>query len=121
MNEHVTSIKTDVTEVFYFEKNSLPFLINPNMTKRKGTIFLVNKHANPELLFITEGEMEIYLGNDVFYVKRGDTVVVNPNILHNITPITNFVTYHCIIIDTNFLETNGLSLKNIHIKEILND
>jgi len=121
MNKHIRTFKTDVTEVFYYEKDNIPFLIHTDMTKKKGTIFLVNKHENYEILSIKKGEMEIHLDNKKFYAKSGDTVVINPNILHNIIPVTNLVTYHCIITDTEFFKRNGFVTENVNIKELISD
>ena len=90
-------------------------------TKRKGTIFLVNKHSDLEILFITKGKLKIHLDNEVFAGDVGDIIVINPNVLHNIIALSEEVTYECLIIDKNYLDKNGLLLENKHIKEVIKD
>ena len=121
MNEHVTVYKSDVQEIHHYEKQEIPFIFHPDMTKKRGTIFLVNKHADIELLFVTIGKMEVHLDEAVFYAKEGDIVVANPNVLHNIIPLTDTVTYECLIIDKQFFDRHGLILDKIKIQEMISD
>lgn len=125
MNELIILSKTysgsNATEIRNYEKSDVPFVLHPDMTKYKGRIFLANRHIDIELLFITDGKLKIHLDNDVFYGKSNDIIVVNPNVLHNIVPLTDTVTYECIIIDRDFFNRHGLSLDNVHVKELIND
>ena len=121
MNSFVVYSKSGVREIRNYEKNDVPFVLYPNMAKRKGSIFSVNKHTDIELLFMTDGKLKIHLDNDIFYAEKGHIVVVNSDVLHNIIPITDSVTYECIIIDKNFFESHGLWLNKVHIKEIIRD
>lgn len=125
MNELIILSKTysgsNATEIRNYEKSDVPFVLHPDMTKYKGRIFLANRHIDIELLFITDGKLKIHLDNDVFYGQSNDIIVVNPNVLHNIVPLTDTVTYECIIIDRDFFNRHGLSLDNVHVKELIND
>lgn len=125
MNELIILSKTysdsNATEIRNYEKSDVPFVLHPDMTKYKGRIFLVNRHIDIELLFITDGKLKIHLDNDIFYAGINDIIVINPNVLHNIIPLTDTVTYDCIIIDRNFFNSHGLSLDNVHVKELIND
>lgn len=121
MNELIETYKSNILEIRNFEKNDVPLAFLPDMTKKRGTIFLVNKHVDLELLFIKDGKLEIHLDNDVFYAESNNVVVVNSNILHNLIPLTDTTTYECLIIDKNFFDNHGLFLDNIHIKEVIKD
>lgn len=121
MNELIAISRSGALEKRDFDKSPVPLAIYPDLTKRKGTIFLVNKHIDLEILFITNGKLKIHLDNDTFVAGAGDIVVVNPDVLHNIIPLTESVTYDCIVIERAFLENQGLSLKSMHINEIIKD
>lgn len=121
MNELISLTRADVLEIRNYEKSDVPIAFYPNLVKKQGNIFLVNKHMDIELLFITEGEMKIHLDDEVFYAKAGEVVVVNPDVLHNIIPLTEMVCYECMIIDRNFLNTIGMSLEHIYVQEVIKD
>lgn len=121
MNEFIVYSKSGVREIRNYEKSEVPFVIYPDMTKNRGTIFSVNKHRDIELLYLTDGKIKLHLDNDVFYAEKDDVVVVNPDVLHNIIPLTDSVTYDCIIIDKSFFERHGFSFNGVHIKEIIRD
>ena len=121
MNKSIIFSKSGYVETRNFETSPLPVWINPHMTKRKDTIFLVNKHTDTELLFVTDGSMKIHLNNDTFVANSGDVVVINPNVLHNIMPLTDYVTYHCFIIDKNFFKSHYFPIDQVHIKEVITD
>jgi len=121
MNEFITYSKSGVREIRNYEKSDVPFVLYPDMTKNRGAIFSVNKHRDIELLYLTAGKLKIHLDNEVFYAEKNNVVVVNSDVLHNIIPLTDSVTYDCIIINKNFFESHGLGLSNVHIKEIIRD
>ncbi len=121
MNELISLTRSDVLEIRNYEKSDVPIAFYPNLVKKRGTIFLVNKHMDIELLFITAGEMKIHLDDEVFYAEAGDVVVINPNVLHNIIPLTETVCYECMIVDRSFLNTVGMSLDHIYVQEVIKD
>ena len=121
MNEFITVSKSGYVETRNFESSPLPIWFYPFMTKYKDTIFLVNKHIDTEFLFMVSGELKIHLDNDTFIAKEGDIVAINPNVLHNIIPLSPSVTYHCLIIDREFIASHHLPTDEVHIKEVIND
>ena len=119
MNESIILTKSAGIEIRNYEDSDIPVDYYFDTRKRKGTIFLVNKHLDVEILFITNGKLKIHLDHESFIGEIGDIIVINPNVLHNIIPLSEEVTYECLIIDKNYLLKNGLSLNNKHIKEII--
>lgn len=120
MNEMISLTRADVLEIRNFERSDVPLAFYHGLKKR-GSIFLVNKHADIELLFVTDGKLKIHLDADTFYAERDDVVVVNPNVLHNIIPLTDTVHYECIIIDRNFFERIGMPLERVYVQEVIRD
>ena len=121
MNEFITISKSGGVEIRNYENSDLPIDYYFDTTKRKGAIFLVNKHSDLEILFITKGKLKIHLDNEIFVGDVGDMIVINPNVLHNIIALSEAVTYECLIVDKHFMEKNGLFLENKHIKEVIRD
>lgn len=119
MNKSITISKSGSIEIRNYENSDLPIDYYFDTTKRRGTIFLVNKHSDLEILFITKGNLKLHLDNEVFFGDVGDIIVINPNVLHNIIALSEEVTYECLIIDKNYLDKNGLLLENKNIKEVI--
>ena len=121
MNKLITISNFGGVEIRNYENSDVPFDYYFDTIKRKDTIFLVNKHLDVEVLFITKGKLKIHLDKDVFIGDVGDIIVINPNVLHNIIAISEEVTYDCLIIDKNYLEKNVFSLEKKQIKEKIKD
>ena len=121
MNKLITISKSGSAELRNYENSDIPIDYYFDTTKRRGTIFLANKHSDLEILLITMGKLKIHLDNEIFEGDIGDIIVINPNVLHNIIALSEEVTYECLIIDKNHLEKNGLLLENKHIKEVIKD
>ncbi len=119
MKKLITVSKSNYLEIRNYENSKIPFDYYWDMTKKRGTIFLVNKHIDLEFLFITHGKLEIHLDNDTFFAENGDVVVVNSNILHNIIPVTDVVTYQCVIVDKNFFSSYDIPLDSIRFCEVI--
>ena len=70
--------------------------------------FIMHWHENIELLYFVEGEAEVVTDNVSVKVKPGRLAVVNSNALHKVQTDSN-VYYYCIIVNTAFLESFGIS------------
>lgn len=121
MNEYVTVSKCGGSEIRNYEESDVPFDYYFDTVKRRGNIFLVNKHRDLEILFIKEGSLKIHLDNEILSANASDVIVINPSVLHNIIPLTDEVRYECIIIDGNFLKRYGFSLEKFHVEEKIKD
>lgn len=70
--------------------------------------FIMHWHENIELLYFVEGEAEVMTDDVCVKVKPGQLAVVNSNSLHKVQSGGD-VYYYCIIINTSFLESFGIS------------
>lgn len=70
--------------------------------------FIMHWHENIELLYFVEGEADVVTDNVSVSVKPGQLAVVNSNALHKVQS-DNDVYYYCIIVNTSFLESFGIS------------
>ena len=131
MNRLITFSRSKFIERRNFEKSDVPFDFYLDTTKKKGAIFLVNKHSDPEFLFITDGKLKIHLDNESFCAQKGDIVVINPNVLHNIIPITekvpswlfelNSIIFYpqCLVTNNLFSVSILLSFSEFHLNGII--
>lgn len=76
----------------------------------------VNWHSNIEVLHFVEGEGEVLYDSKLIQVKKGDIVVINSNVFHEIiTP--DYLECYILIIDCNFCNTVGISAEDIMFEE----
>lgn len=115
------TIKRGLLEIHAFHKNDVPIIMFSDVKKYRNVPFKINKHIDLELLFVEDGKLEMHLDDAVFYAVKGDIVVANHNVLHNIVPMTESVSYECIIIDRDFCERYGFLIEKKHIQEIIRD
>ncbi len=115
------TIKHGLIEIHNFNKYDVPIILYPDVKKYKNVPFLINKHLDLELLFVRDGEIEMHLDDTVFCATKGDVIVANSNVLHNIIPLTESILYECIIIDRDFCTQYGFILDKNHIQEIIRE
>lgn len=65
-------------------------------------------HKELELVFVRSGQLELFINNQSFLLKKGDIAFVNCKHLHRAEP--NDCTYECIVCDLNMLvkKSNGI-------------
>ncbi len=76
----------------------------------------VNWHSNIELIYCADGEGEVLCGTEPIRIKKGEIVVINANMLHDIISDVYLDSY-CLIIDNEFCRANGIDPENIRFKE----
>lgn len=114
-----TTIKHGLMEIHDFVKNDVPIIMYTDVKKYKHVPFLVNKHIDLELLFVQDGDIEMHLDDAVFHATKGDIIVANYNVLHNIIPLTDSISYECLIIDKEFCTQYDFFIDRTHIQEII--
>lgn len=50
--------------------------------RKAGLVFYNHWHEEAEILFVTEGELELVINDISIYAKRGTVVLIPPNLLH---------------------------------------
>ncbi len=83
-------------------ENNLPFSFSKGINITSSTYsHEANWHDNPEIQLCTSGNGTVMLDEKTIPFFKNDVIVVNSNVLHH-TNTNNNLTYHCLIIDTNF-------------------
>lgn len=94
-----------------------PFIHHMNSMQGSG---IFNFHENPELLWFTGGEGLVVYDNRQLPVGPGDTVVVNPYVVHQVVAETE-LEYFCLIVDKDFCRHHSIDIGSLHFTEQLRD
>lgn len=97
--------------------NKLPFKYYGNLKRNaddKGV--MSNWHDNLELQLCTKGNGCVFLDSKKYEIKKGDIIVVNPNVIH-LTLACDHIEISGIILDSNF----DIMDKNLYYQPIINN
>ena len=72
--------------------------------------FFPNWHGAIELLYFKEGEAKLSLNGEKTEAKPEDIIVINSNVVHNISAKDKSCSYYCLIIDKKFIEKSGFPI-----------
>ncbi len=99
----------------------LPFVFHSRL-KRTDLIYSeeMNWHENLEIQFCNEGCGSVLLDGEYTEFKKGDTVVVNANVIHH-TGTEHELVYSCLIIDQKFCENCGIDPLQLEFKQKIHD
>lgn len=81
--------------------------------------FSAHWHENYELLYLTQGEMELWLDGSRFHAARGECAVINRGVLHRLQAVKGPCRYLCIIAGPELLLPRGLRPENACFQEII--
>ena len=99
-----------------FEFHDLPDtrlpIIYQHHTIGRNDFVPVNWHDNVELLYVTAGKGTVLCSGISYPVQMGDLIVINSNELHHIS-CEDSISYHLMIVDTDFLLWNDLPVKSL--------
>ncbi|MBE7010414.1 MAG: helix-turn-helix domain-containing protein [Ruminococcaceae bacterium] len=84
----------------------------------EGDSFFSHWHENIELLYILEGSAQVTSDQVSLPVKAGQIAVVNSNHIHTVLP-EGAVSFYCLIIDKQFLETFGIDVEKNVFKRVI--
>ena len=103
---------TRYEEYQHFE-NKLPFVLHSEL-KRSAINYSKEKnwHEDLEIQICEKGSGSVLLNGEKKSFEEGDIVVVNSNIIHY-TGTDSFLTYSCIIINSDFLTSVGIEYDRI--------
>jgi AraC-like DNA-binding protein len=74
----------------------------------KGIIYLSHWHHLMEIITVSQGEMILRVRDEVYELKSGDIILINPNEVHTAESKTDLLIYDCFQIDL-FLLSDELS------------
>lgn len=111
-----------VYESHIMQNPKLPFYfhINTHLSSSKHEYAFSNWHDNIELIYCTHGKGLITLDTEEIFFSKGETVVINANVMHRILPADE-VKYHCLIIDRYFCKSNDIDTDRLHFRTKFQD
>lgn len=77
-------------------------------------------HENIEILYIVEGSGSVICNFKRFDVKEGNIFIINSENLHMVDS-NNTIEYYYLIIDSDFLYSNGIPISDITFMQTIND
>ena len=83
--------------------------------------FCPHWHENLEILNVIEGKGKVLLGNEEIFPEKGDIVIINTNVMHNVLAMDNTFKYYCLIVNIDVLKGLGIDLENIMLKNLVRD
>ena len=104
-------------EIHNLEKEPLPIIFHEHLVPR-NEFYSANWHENIELLYFTEGYGQALCNSVIYDVEAGDIIIVNSNAIHGIRSRQQCA-YHCLIIDSSFLASNNILVKNIEFQALV--
>ncbi len=78
-------------------------------------------HEHMELLHILNGKGKVIIGTEENIVEPGDTIVINPNAMHQIVPFDDTLVFYCLIIGNSLLDNLSLDISSKSIKSKITD
>lgn len=102
---------TRTYEFHNLEGQKLPIIFHYTIVK-KGEPEIANWHENVEILYFTKGFGQVICNSTLYNVDAGDMIIVNSNQLHGVKK-NMLCEYFCLIVDSSFLASNGLSSTDI--------
>lgn len=79
-----------------------------------------NWHNNIEILLVDAGKGAVVSGATAYDVSVGDIIIINSNMIHT-TKTEKQMEYYCLIIDTDFLVSNGINPENTEYETLIRD
>jgi len=50
----------------------------------EGALGALHSHPHSQISYVQEGELEVYLGESIVVLKKGDTFYVEPHLVHGV-------------------------------------
>ena len=86
--------------------------------REAGDNFIVNWHQSLELLYVTDGDVEVVTNDVSVRARGGDLAVVNSSYLHDIICHSR-CSYYCLIINIDFLVDFGIKIDEIEFERLV--
>ena len=113
----------DPDSVYYesrnFLKESQPFSLKTDIMTPSSNKY-VHKHREIEIIMGISGTGSVIADLKTLPVNMGEIVVINPNTVHYVIS-DNVFKYYYLIIDTEFLMSNGIDLSSCYVEEHIDD
>ena len=110
----------NIREILEFKDSKAPFILHNFNFSQYHSLGRCNWHVDLEILYFTYGNASVLYNSENIYVREGDIVIVNSNVLHDIFAKSN-LHFYCLIVDNNFCLQNHLNVSNISFCKHFND
>lgn len=121
--ENIFTERISPDKVYYetrnFINNVLPFSFHIDIMVNTSHHY-VHKHREIEILSGISGSGQVIADLKTIPVDENEIVVINPNKVHYIVS-DNIFKYYCLIIDSDFLEANGIDTESVYFKDHITD
>ena len=77
-------------------------------------------HETSEWILVTEGSVEIRIGDTINHYQKGDLVLINPQLPHSFFS-NGTCGYYCMIPDNSVLVAGGIDLHDFYTEALIND
>jgi AraC-like DNA-binding protein len=77
-------------------------------------------HENIEIIYVTEGSGNVICNFKKFEVRKGNVFIINSENLHMVDSSSS-IEYFYLIIDSDFLSSNGIPINHITFNQCVND
>lgn len=102
-------------------KSILPFTFAEDIHRTKNTCGTeANWHENLEVQICTKGEGYVLLDGNKFKIKKGDTIIVNSQVMHY-TGTDTELNYACLIIDSDFCKQSDIDHTSLTFQALFYD
>ncbi len=78
-------------------------------------------HEHIEILLVKEGSMTIYINNVPLTAQKGDLIIINSGLLHEIPQRAPHVVYQCLIPHKSFCDRFFLPLEDLNLQPLVHD
>ena len=106
-----------VLEIFVRPDYKLPFVFHMDDVDQAS---VNNIHENLEILYFLEGTGHINYNDRCYNVEKGDVIVINSYVPHQIIAGTRLL-YSCLILDNSFCKANDIASSNLYFTEKIQD
>ena len=78
-------------------------------------------HETAEWILVTEGKVEIRIGETINYYTEGDLVLIGPQLPHSFYSPEGKCAYYCMIPDNSILTSVGFNLHDFYTEALIDD
>lgn len=113
-------IQESYYENLFFPDPELPLIFHFDRIQVESE-FVMHWQDSPEILYFTEGRAEVVSDIQRAECQAGDVAWIGRGSLHRIQALTGCCSYHCLIVDYDFLENQGIPMADVSLRLRISD
>lgn len=91
-----------------FKDSDLPIYFQFQCRSTEEPIFQLHWHETLELIYVTDGIVEVRINDSIEQYRAGEIIVINPQSAHSFRAVDGNCYYYCLIPDNSLLSSNGI-------------